>query len=127
MRLVTWSERRAGPVRLLAAVLLVTALLAGVPSVPARAVRARAFGVAMGQANLQVWIHDKPDPAGVGRYLTYFVRVRNLGPDTATNVWLLVPNPHDVQLTLVAGGGGWTTLYGDPYRTRFFATSMAPG
>lgn len=129
MRLATWSRRGAGPVT---AALLVAALLAVGPAATAGVGRTRTFVLHVGQAgqaqaNLQVWIRDKPDPAGVGRWLTYGARVRNLGPDAATNVWLRVPNPHNVQLTLVAVGSGWDVVYGDRHRQRFLAYSMAPG
>jgi uncharacterized repeat protein (TIGR01451 family) len=128
MRLATWSRRGAGPV---VGTVLVAALLSIGPSAAAGTGRTRTFMLHVGQAgqaqaNLQVWIRDN-DPAGVGRWLTYAVRVRNLGPDTATNVWLRVPHPHNMQLTVVFVGGGWDVVDSDPHRTLLLAYSMAPG
>jgi Domain of unknown function DUF11 len=128
MRLATWPRRGAGPV---VAAVLVAALLSIGPSAAAGTGRSQTFVLHVGQAgqpqaDLQVWIRDN-DPAGVGRWLTYDVRVRNLGPDAATNVWLRVPYPHDVRLTRIAVGGGWDAVYADAHHELLFAYSMAPG
>jgi Tol biopolymer transport system component len=55
-------------------------------------------------ADLSLSIADAPDPALVGRPVTYAFTVANLGPAQATDVAVVVPVPGDATSLVVQGG-----------------------
>ena len=52
---------------------------------------------------------DRPDPVFVGARLTYTLAVRNLGPDTATNVRVADALPSGTNFVSVASSQGTCT------------------
>ena len=82
-----------------AAVLLAAPLLAGdrAPSASAQA---------LDPADLSVTISDSPDPVATGAVLTYSIRVRNTGPDPATNAVLTNSIPSGVTFVSATPSAG---------------------
>jgi uncharacterized repeat protein (TIGR01451 family) len=77
-----------------------------------------------GVADLSITKTDRPDPVGVGRRLTYTIKVKNRGPDQATGVTITDQLPAGVRFVSVSSPGGScshaaglvTCTYGSPVR-----------
>ena len=84
-------------------------ITAGPPPPPAAAAGSAGRLQATPQIDLSIMKTDRPDPVFVGARLTYTLTVRNLGPDTATNVRVADALPAATTFVSVASSQGTCT------------------